>query len=39
MEKERARSDMWEAAQGQHRTEVVRDWENKQQLDFYKLSV
>lgn len=25
MEKERARSDMWEAAQGQHRTEVVRD--------------
>lgn len=24
-EKERARSDTWEATQGQHRTEVVRD--------------
>lgn len=24
-EKERARRDMWEATQGQHRTEVVRD--------------
>lgn len=30
---------MWEAAQGQHKTEVERGQENKQQLDFYKLGV
>lgn len=38
MKTEGARSDMWEDSQGQDRTEVVRDYGNKLQLNFYKLS-
>lgn len=30
---------MWEDTQGQHKTEVEKGWENKQQLNFYKLGV